>query len=124
MANYPSGSHVISKEYRLRPEKRAEMLDDLRIFIIKNFHNVHNYGDLDKGQDHFKFRYHKRDYVVTLKDKGGKIVRTGGYPQTVAEGLVELVVNFPNENKSNKRLVNRLNREINVPNIGIDMSGY
>ena len=123
MAKYLSGLKVISKKYRVCPEKRIVMIDNIRKYMIGNFKNVHNYGDMNNGQDNFKFKYHGRNYIVTLKDESN-VVKTGGFPQTVAEGLVELVIKFPNENKSNRRLVSRLDREVNLPFIGIDMDGF
>lgn len=112
---------VEGKIHRLYQVVSEEFHHDVTDTVIGYF--MHTFADVSFEGNKINFRYHKRGYEADLVDNCEGVCETRGIPPTVIKGSLDVVVKFPNENKSNRRLVRRIQRELEVPYDHVDRSG-
>lgn len=96
-------SGTVKKEYQLcEQEKQPKIIQSVKDYLTKLLHKV----SFSNGS--FKAKYHGRWYH-------GTVSHSSKSSQKTIEGIVEINIDFPNINRSNHRLVRRIERELNLP---------
>lgn len=101
------GSVRLENEYRVKSPDRSKMLEDVRAYFEKTFHNTAS------DKETIIFQYHGRIYQIRLSTE--KEATQANLHGEFATGHLCLDVRYPNSNKSNNQLINRLTRELKVP---------
>lgn len=112
---------VIVKEYRVRDEEeQAEIMPQVMDYFERTFYRFGK-GDPFKmwSDDRLRFKYHGREYFVDFEESSKKVEVAQGLEMIVGE--VKIRIRFPlSPNKSNARLMRRIDREVNLPFKPID----
>jgi hypothetical protein len=106
----------VRKEYQVKSESGQEKMPSaVREFLSGLFPKNINFNKV-----YFSFEYQGRRYDGKIVHFGRYNRHTGGFPQEVYQGSIDILVRFPNENGANRRVRNKL-QSFSLPYVSIDM---